>query len=120
MATHDLGLDCADSRGYGCSYVKVTNICDCNGLSSYDFLVIFYFLTKKSSSLSQYFSSDLDMKAVTEPMISRSLSRDVMFTPRSDLVVLIFSYLGEAVLDIDHNHNNLPAENRLAFFKTFF
>ena len=60
------------------------------------------------------------MKAVTEPMVSRALSRDVMFTPRSDLVVLIFSYLGGAVLDIDHNHNNLPAENRLAFFKTFF
>ena len=118
MATHDLWLDCADSRGYGCSNVKVTNIWDCNGLGPYDFLVIFHFLTKKSSSLSQYFLDDLDMTAVTEPMTSMSQSRDAIFTPQSDLVVLIFSYLGDAVLDF--GHNNLSAENRLAFFKAFF
>ena len=58
------------------------------------------------------------MKAVTEPMISMSLSRDVIFTPQSDLVVLIFSYPGDAVLDF--GHNNLPAENRLDFSKDFF
>ena len=58
------------------------------------------------------------MKAVTEPMISMSLSRDDIFTPQSDLVVLIFSYLGDAVLDF--GHNNLPAENRLDFFEDFF
>ena len=58
------------------------------------------------------------MTAVTEPMTSISLSRDDIFTPRSDLVVLRFSYLDDAVLDF--GHSNLPAENRLAFFKLFF
>ena len=118
VATYYLWLDCADSRGYGCSYAQVTNIWDCNGLGSYDLLVIFHFLTKKSRSLSQYFSNDLDPKALTEPMASLPLSLDVMYTPRSGLVVLIVSYLGDVVLDI--NYNNIAAENRLAFFKELF
>ena len=58
------------------------------------------------------------MTAVTEPMTSMSLSRDNIFTPQSDLVVLILSYLGDTVRDF--GHNNLPAENRLAFFEDFF
>ena len=58
------------------------------------------------------------MTAVTEPMTSMSLSRDDIFTPRSDLVVLRLSYLGDAVRDF--GHSNLPAENRLAFFEDFF
>ena len=58
------------------------------------------------------------MTAVIEPMTSISLSRDDIFTPRSDLVVLRFSYLDDAVLDF--GHSNLPAENSLAFFKLFF
>ena len=118
VATHYLWPDCADGRGYGCSYARATNIWDCNGLGSCDSLVIFHFLTKKSRSLSQYFANDLDIKAVIEPMVSLPLSRDVIITPRSGLVVLIFSYLGDAVLDF--GHNNLPVENRLDFFKDFF
>ena len=98
--------------------MQVTNIWDCNGLGRYDFLVSFHFLTKKSSSLSQYFSNDLDMTAVTDPMTSISLSRDDIFTPGSDLVVLRFSYLDDAELDL--GHSNLPAENGLAFFKLLF
>ena len=51
-------------------------------------------------------------------MASLPLSLDVMYTPRSGLVVLIVSYLGDVVLDI--NYNNIAAENRLAFFKGRF